>query len=423
MMNSPAAPRRFLFLQGVATLFFDRLGRRLAGLGHCVHRINFNAGDRLFWSLPGAVDYRDRPKAWPTFFESCLKAWNITDIVLFGDWRPMHAQAISIASWRGLRVHVFEEGYLRPYWITLERGGVNRNSALPRDPDWYRAQGAGLPAWRQPAPIHGDFLPRAAMDVGYHVWRWLMSWRFPNYQSHLPVSPFREYRGWIGRFLRRGSQRRRRARVFQALGGRRFFLYPLPLDTDSQMRLHSEFGRQQRAIAAVLQSFARHAPPGATLLLKEHPLDPQIEDWAGIAAGLAATLGIAGRVHYLRGGDIASLMPDCRGMVTVNSTSGMQALECNVPVLALGRPIYDMPGLTFQQGLDRFWKEAAPPDGALFDAFRRVVVRDTQIHGSFYCPAGVRLAVDGAVERLTGMLAVSASAYRGAPLAAAGKAG
>ena len=27
-------------------------------------------------------------------------------------------------------LHVFEEGYLRPYWITYERGGSNGNSAL-----------------------------------------------------------------------------------------------------------------------------------------------------------------------------------------------------------------------------------------------------------------------------------------------------
>ncbi len=27
----------------------------------------------------------------------------------------------------------FEEGYLRPYCITLEKDGVNANSSLPRD--------------------------------------------------------------------------------------------------------------------------------------------------------------------------------------------------------------------------------------------------------------------------------------------------
>jgi capsular polysaccharide export protein len=48
-MNS--TPRSFLFLQGLASWFFDRLGRALIERGHAVHRVNFNGGDRLFWRL------------------------------------------------------------------------------------------------------------------------------------------------------------------------------------------------------------------------------------------------------------------------------------------------------------------------------------------------------------------------------------
>ena len=36
-----------------------------------------------------------------------------------------------LARRRSLRLHLFEEGYLRPDWITLEREGVNANSRLP----------------------------------------------------------------------------------------------------------------------------------------------------------------------------------------------------------------------------------------------------------------------------------------------------
>ena len=30
----------------------------------------------------------------------------------------------------GLNVHVFEEDYMRPFWVTYERGGTNGNSKL-----------------------------------------------------------------------------------------------------------------------------------------------------------------------------------------------------------------------------------------------------------------------------------------------------
>ena len=42
----------------------------------------------------------------------------------------MHTLAIDVASVLGLRAHVLEEGYLRPYWINYERDGPNGNSRL-----------------------------------------------------------------------------------------------------------------------------------------------------------------------------------------------------------------------------------------------------------------------------------------------------
>ncbi|WP_458339329.1 capsular polysaccharide export protein, LipB/KpsS family, partial [Bordetella pertussis] len=36
---------------------------------------------------------------------------------------------VALARASGVRVHVFEEGYFRPHWVTLERGGVNAHSS------------------------------------------------------------------------------------------------------------------------------------------------------------------------------------------------------------------------------------------------------------------------------------------------------
>ena len=54
----------------------------------------------------------------------------ITDLVLYGDTRPIHAMAIARAKAAGVTVHVFEEGYLRPWWVTYERGGANGHSPV-----------------------------------------------------------------------------------------------------------------------------------------------------------------------------------------------------------------------------------------------------------------------------------------------------
>ncbi len=393
--------RRYLFLQGMATQFFAELGQALARRGHVVRRINFNAGDWLFWHQRGSVAYRGTPDEWPRALERYLNEWRITDIVLFGDWRPLHAPAIRIARLRGITIHVFEEGYIRPGWITLEQGGVNKNSSLPRDPAWFLDTARTLPPFPDATPVLGSFRSRAVQDVVYHVWRWLSAWRYPGYHTHLAVPPLVDYVFWIRRFMRASANRRRVAETLNAViaRGPSYFLVPLQLDSDSQLRLNSPFGHLAPAIDKIVGSFACHAPTDTLLLLKEHPLDNQRIDWRAQAMALAERLGIGGRVLYVAGGDISDLMQRSRGVVTINSTSGLLALSLGLPVATLARPIYSLPGLTFQGDLDRFWYEATPPNADLVDAFRRILVDRALIRGDFFSKEGIAKAVSGAVAR------------------------
>jgi capsular polysaccharide export protein len=402
MDGDPHPARRYLFLQGLATRFFARLGVALAKRGHRVKRINFTAGDRLFWELPGSVAYRGTIAEWPPFFEARLAEWHITDIVLFGDCRPLHAIAIGIAARRGVSVHVFDEGYLRPSWITLERHGVNNNSLLPRDATWYRQAATALPAWNGGTPVASSFAARAIQDVLYNLWGVAFAWRYPGYRSHRPHHPLREATGWLRRFTRTPVSRGRNKMALRGLAasGKPYYLVPLQLDSDSQIRVHSPFGHMAPALSMLLRSFANHAPADAVLVLKEHPLDSAMTDWHALVMKEAASLGFAHRLFYVTAVPLEPLLRSSCGVVTVNSTVGLLALSFGIPVLTLGKAIYDLPGLTFQNGLDRFWHAGAAPDFTLFDAFRRVVAHRTQVPGGFFSASAIALAVAGAVERL-----------------------
>jgi capsular polysaccharide export protein len=393
----------------MASRFFERLGRALLARGHAVHRVNFNGGDRAFWGLPGAVDFHGEAHEWPEFFECLLVDAGVSDVILFGDCRPLHRVAIRLGQARGLNVHVVEEGYLRPDWVTFEQNGVNGFSSLPRDPQWFREEARLLPEFVRPPKVPGSFRRRAYEDVLYNLSCVTGVWRFPHYRTHRPHFLALEYAGWVRRLaLMRRSERRAAAQI-EALDGDPLFFFPLQLDDDYQMRVHSPFRATRAAIDFVLASFARHAPATARLAVKLHPLDNGLLDWAGMVRHAAFDHMITERVTVLDGGDLPKVLARSHAVVTVNSTVGAEALNKGLPVIALGKAVYDMPGLTFQGDLDEFWREAAPPDAELFEAFRRVLAARCMIPGSFFSEAGLRLAVAGAVERLEATYARPAS--------------
>ena len=418
-MLGVAGRRGFLFLQGMATRFFERLGQALADRGHAVHRVNFNGGDRAFWRLPGAVDFNGRPEEWPEFLDRLIIEKAISDIILFGDCRPLHQAAIRVAEARLLRIHVVEEGYLRPDWITFEEGGVNGHSALPRDPGWYRDRARSLPPWRDPPAVPGSFRRRAVKDILYTMSSMAGVWRFPHYATHRPYYQLIEYVGWARRLALKRQAERRAAAAIEHLAERPgpLFLFPLQLDCDYQVRVHSPFRAMYLAIEHVLRSFAANAPSAAQLAVKLHPLDSGLVDWAALTRHLAVEFGVADRVSILDGGDMGKLLTRKPAVVTVNSTVGTLALACGLPVIALGKAIYDIAGLTFQGELDAFWTSPAPPDAALFDAFRRVLAARCLIPGSFFNEAGLKLAVNAAVERLEAAYARPARGHAGHPTA------
>lgn len=404
-------PATFLFLQGVASPFFSDLGRALLTRGHRVRRINFSSGDWLFWSLP-ADSYRGSRDRWGAYLTDYIARHNVTDIILFGDCRPYHVAATAVAEPMGVRFHVFEEGYLRPNWVTCELGGVNGHSSLPKDAAEIRAIARRLPQPGRAMPSTGDMARRSLWDVAYNVANIGFPYFFPNFRSHRPNHIAAEYAGWIKKFLRRGRTRRQAIRLNEAYTavGADYFLLPLQLDSDYQIRVHSPFLGVEAFMDRVIASFAVHSQAPTRLLIKLHPLDSGLINWRRYARQSAMRHGVSDRLDFIDGGDLPSLISGSRGVVLVNSTVGMLSLELGRPTLATGSAIYNLPGLTHQGGLHTFWTAPIGPDMELTADFRRIVLHRTQVNGGFFSRPAIARAVAGSVPRLEAALPASALA-------------
>lgn len=395
--------RSFLFLQGACTPFFARLADRLMLNGHRVYKVNFNGGDVAYWCGRPAWSFRGDLNCLSVFLEEKLGSCDATDIVLFGDRRPVHRPAILMAKKLGIRIHVFEEGYFRPYWVTLERNGVNGNSPLPRDPDWYWEVGANLPEYGDGERFDSPFWVRALHDVLYHAASAMNPVLFPGYSTHAPYIAPIEYAGYVGRFVKLLFHHQERDR--KTLDGLirdaiPFFFLPLQLNSDAQIRDHSSFDGMNSVMEFVMESFTRHAPGDARLVIKNHPLDIGLVNYLEVIRRLERRFDLSGRVHYLETGNLDPILYNTRGVVTVNSTVGTLALQRRCPTITLSNSIYNLRGLTFQGTLDGFWQNAERPDPELFRRFRNTVIRTTQVNGGFYSREGISMAVHNSVRAL-----------------------
>lgn len=377
--------RNVLLLQGPIGPFFSRFGDDLEARGFAVTKINFNGGDRFFYKRSGAIDYTGELKDWELWLERLMINRTIGRVYLFGDCRAYHRIAREVATKLQVRVFVFEEGYIRPNFITLEENGVNGHSTMMRGNLNITKKALELPPEHtQPGSV---FQLTALYAVMYYWASAARKRRFAHYRHHRPFEWFSEGSRWIRSGLRKWRHARRENRFLNELipqFDQNYFVCPLQVHCDMQVVVHSDFNSIEHFIGEVLTSFREHAPINKAIVFKHHPLDRGYTDYTTLFANLVAELGLQGRVFYVHDVCLPTLLQHAQGTVLINSTVGISSLYHGTPVKTLGDAIYNIPGLTDQGTLDEFWECERHVDASFFQAFRSFLVQRNQLNGNLY---------------------------------------
>lgn len=377
--------RNILMLQGPVGPFFNRLSQDLRWAGANVHKINFNGGDWFFYPR-SATSFNDSIDRFPAFLERVCEEKRIDTIMLFGDCRRMHALATEVADAREIEVLVFEEGYIRPDYVTMERHGVNGRSAMPRAGIFYLNSAAPEP--RPTQAIGQTIWYSTTLAFTYYFWAVLLWPFFGHYRHHRPLSWFEgllwvrgTWRKYLYQLLNRPAVKR-----LTREGHERFFLVPLQVHNDAQIDVHSGFDTVGEFIRHVVDSFAAHAPEDRLLVFKHHPMDRPYTDYSWLIRRLARKSGLGRRLVYIHDPHLPTMISHSEGVVTVNSTTGISSIHHGKPTYVLGDAIYRIDGLTASCTLDEFWSsaESFPVHRELYQAFRRHLIHRTQINGNFY---------------------------------------
>lgn len=377
-----------LLLMGPIGTFFARLAHHLEQQGVPVWKVSFPLHEFGFASHQ-RIGYEGGMDEFRSFLLKQINNKGIRHLFMYGDFIDPHRIAIDLIRELNsdclhsarIEAWVFELGYIRPNFVSLERERVNARSSLNRPTAYYR----GL--------AEVDTLPRSGKTAGL---RWRKAWKMPTFILHAftnyaiingphklqprPSYLLAQVRGMINKYKYRLTEAPTRQIL---LSSNSFFLVPLQVATDSQISMSSDYAGMEPFIEQVIRSFASHADDNDLLIFKHHPRDRGYNNYKQLIRRLAARHELKDRVHYFHDAPLGPTLKRAKGVVTINSTVGLQALYHRTPTKVMGRTFYDLEGLSDQQSLDTFWINPQEPDRSLFRKFYVHAIDTTQINGNF----------------------------------------
>lgn len=455
--------KSYLFLQGATGDFFTNIAHSILSdatlLNKTKHivKVNFNGGDKIFWDIKIAndkvttLDYTDKIENFTNFIEGVITKYAVTDIFLYNDCRAYHAKTIDVVNeinfnnnydkltknsvvaknktnGNTIKFHMFEEGYIRPFYITYENLGLNNQSDLPRNREFYfkrllsdQKEGKFL-APNDYFKLHPNNLKsfkrnrsgRIVKTFIYCLAMYFMQKKFPHYQNHRRNSLIKESRAWIvkimfmhyNRLISYYKIKKVIAEDKQSMA-KKVFCFALQLSNDSQTIKHSNFKNSKYSLRYVIDSFANNcADNDDILLIKQHPEDDGLDNLQAYCKRLIKKHSennpkIKNKIIFIKEGSMPKILRRATGFISVNSTAGMSSLIHNVPTICLGNAIYNIEGICYHGKLDDFWQHYSKPNERLFHVFYDYLTNKTQLNGGYYTESAVAIAVDSLFKKIS----------------------
>lgn len=363
----------------------SRLALDLKDAGHEVAKVMFCAPDLIYRFKGIRTHLFHKPLAdFDVWLRKLVATEHYDTFFLYNHYRPYNQVTWNLAEEKGLGCHVFELGLIRPNCVTVF---CNKTQPLPTlaaawqeilmerrmpvhvetPPELCQVSTtAKMLAFcsnflisRITSPLFPDFVDQREMKLGRHFKHGLIHlWRFIERSRDCEFDP-----------------------VFASELSGRYYAAPLQVHSDTQITQCSDFKSIEQFIKVVVRSFERFAPSDTKLVFKVHPMDRGYKDYMDLIAGLDHRLG-GGRILYVDRVHLPTLLSNSRGVVNINSSVGISGLIHHVPVIALGKAVYDLPDLTFQGGLDAFWTQAQKPKNLRVKQFINLLLETSQGRGT-----------------------------------------
>lgn len=371
--------KKVLFLQGPYSFFFRDLGCLLQEKGYSVTALAFHPGDcylmqglsRLGWrklmkryaseeNAPELETYysarvkklekrtltQKEKEFFRTYYQAVkgyLEKEKVDIILCHNDTRWQHAYALEAARRLHIPAFVFELGLFRPNTITMDPKGVNASNSVPRDISFYRSFSTERRV-KSDRTDSGISTKKRNLIIAFFL---LFFKAGKILGSNAPENKVMRLRDYIKRF--KAAYGKRRHEPASTTLPRRFFFIPFQVVNDSQTLLYSPYRDMETMAEDVIRAvkeFNKKRPPEerAAAVFKEHPMDRGAVSYERLREKYRDDQ----EAVILAEGDINDLIDRSLGVVTINSTVGLDAISLGKKVMCIGRAFYAIEGIALQ---------------------------------------------------------------------------
>ena len=375
-----------LFLVGPIGTFFARLSNYFENNNIKTYKISFPLYEYGF-PQSKLIKYEQDINGFKSFLRETIFNYEIKHIFMYGNVLIPHKKALDLVrelklEGKYINTHIFELGYLRPNFVTLEDEGINFNSSLIKSREFYLKQ----------EPYSVLPLPKKHARLRIRkIWKTIsfINHSFKNYKivekehklQPKPIYIWYQIKGFFLKYFYFFTEYKLKNYFLR----KKYFLVILQVSTDSQLTEGSDFKDNEKFIYKVIKDFSEAKRNDLNLVFKHHPRDRGYNNYRNKIKKISKELGVFDKVFYFHDYYLSKLYrnSNCKGTVLINSTVGYQSLYHSVPVKALGITPYNIEGLSDQEDLVSFFKNPSIVDRLLFKKFYKYILENSQINGNF----------------------------------------
>ncbi len=385
--------RRKLKIQGNCLFLMGPIGTFFARLSNFLEKNNVKTYKVLFplheFGFPKSriIKYSDNIQFFKDFLREIIIKHKIKHIFMYGNVVIPHRQALDLVTdlnkkGENIKTHIFELGYMRPNFITLEESGVNYTSRFLLDKDFYSKK---APYKNYPIPKKHKLRIRKLWKAITFINHCFKKYQIVEFDHKLQPKPsylWFQIKGFLLKFYFRLREYNLKKKCLEK---NPFFIAILQVSSDSQITKGSKIKDNKKFIHKVIKDFARAKLKNVNLVFKHHPRDTGYNNYYKEIKQFAKEFGVARNVFYIHDYFLSNIFvnPRCKGTVLINSTVGYQSLYHSIPVKALGVAPYNIDGLANQTSLTSFFKKPKKVDKLLFNKFYKYILENSQINGNF----------------------------------------